>query len=353
MIDETTELSLGDTPRRLLEVENLRKYFKRTKGFTKRVVGTVKAVDGASFHVDRGETLALVGESGSGKTTLGRSVLRAIEPTGGTVRYNLEGKGSVDFLSLSRNDLKDARRDLSMVFQDPYSSLNPRLSVLEIVGEPLRNYNQIANQAELEERVSELLRQVRLDPDYMSRYPHAFSGGQRQRIAIARALSLQPKFVVADEPVSALDVSVQAQILNLMKELQAEFGLTYLIVAHNLAVVEYIADRVAVMYVGQIVEQASTQELFGNPLHPYTEALLSAVPKGDPDLKSDRIILEGDVADPANAPSGCYFHPRCRYCKDICREKAPELKSVGGADDTHVAACHFVDTLSLTGVESH
>ncbi len=334
----------------LLKVSNLKKHFIRTKGFQRRVTGTVRAVDGASFHIDPGETLALVGESGSGKTTLGRSILRAIEPTSGEVSYAFKDAAPIDFLALDRNGLKAIRRHLSMVFQDPYSSLNPRLSVLEIVGEPLVNYGAIKGKRALEDRVSELMGMVRLDSEYMSRYPHAFSGGQRQRIAIARALALRPQFIVADEPVSALDVSVQAQILNLLKELQQELDLTFLFVAHNLAVIEYVANRVAVMYVGQIVELSDTQEVFRNPLHPYTEALLSAVPKGDPDAKGERIILEGDVADPADPPSGCYFHPRCRYAQAECREHTPPLRQVGGDGPAHHAACHFADKLSLTGV---
>ena len=311
----------------------------------------MKAVDGVSLHIRSGETLALVGESGSGKTTLGRSVLRAIEPTSESVTYHLKDDKPIDFMALDRTDLKEIRRHLSMVFQDPYSSLNPRMSVLDIVGEPLVNYGVMRRRRQVRERVAELLRMVLLDPEYMGRYPHAFSGGQRQRIAIARALSLDPQFIVLDEPVSALDVSVQAQVLNLLKELQDELNLTYLFIAHNLAVIEYVSSRVAVMYVGRIVEMSATQEVFRRPRHPYTEALLSAVPKGDPDNRSERIVLEGDVADPANPPSGCYFHPRCRYAEAICRERTPPLIDVRAPHEAeHLAACHFADELELAGV---
>ena len=335
----------------LLQVEDLKTHFVRTHGLRRKVTGIVKAVDGVSLHIRSGETLALVGESGSGKTTLGRSVLRAIEPTSGSVSYRLKDDTPTNFLALGRTGLTEMRRHLSMVFQDPYSSLNPRMSVLDIVGEPLVNYGVMRRRRQVRERVAELLRMVLLDPEYMGRYPHAFSGGQRQRIAIARALSLDPQFIVLDEPVSALDVSVQAQVLNLLKELQDELNLTYLFIAHNLAVIEYVSSRVAVMYVGRIVEMSATQEVFRSPRHPYTEALLSAVPKGDPDNRSERIVLEGDVADPANPPSGCYFHPRCGYAKAICRERTPELIDVSASHEAeHLAACHFAEELKLAGV---
>lgn len=336
----------------LLRVEDLKKHFVRTHGLRRKVTGIVKAVDGVSFHIRSGETLALVGESGSGKTTLGRSVLRAIEPTSDSITYHLkDDDGQIDFMALDTTALKEIRRHLSMVFQDPYSSLNPRMSVLDIVGEPLVNYGVMRRKGQIQERVAELLRMVRLDPEYMGRYPHAFSGGQRQRIAIARALSLDPQFIVLDEPVSALDVSVQAQVLNLLKELQDELNLTYLFIAHDLAAIEYVSSRVAVMYVGRIVEMSATEEVFRSPRHPYTEALLSAVPKGDPDNRSERIVLEGDVADPANPPSGCFFHPRCRYAKDICRERTPPLIDVRASHEAeHLAACHFAEELKLAGV---
>ena len=332
----------------LLTVNNLQKYFIRTKGFRKRIIGTVKAVDNASFHIDPGETLALVGESGSGKTTLGRSIIRAIEPTAGDIVYDFDGT-ETDVSALDKRALKDFRRHLSIVFQDPFSSLNPRMNVMEIVGEPLVNYQAVKNRRQLADRVAELLELVRLNPQYMARYPHAFSGGQRQRIAVARALALNPKFVVADEPVSALDVSVQAQVLNLLKELQSRLDLTYLFVGHNLAVIEYVASRTAVMYVGRIVELGDTDEVFRNPLHPYTEALLSAVPKGDPDAARDRIVLTGDPADPANRPSGCFFHPRCRYAQQICREQQPPLNDFPAHGRQHLSACHFASELSLVG----
>jgi peptide/nickel transport system ATP-binding protein len=296
----------------LLEIKNLKKYFPIKRGFFDRTVGHVKAVDDVSFYVQPGETLGLVGESGCGKTTTGRVVLRALDPSEGEIWFDDPEMGRVNVATLDKSQLKRLRRNMQMVFQDPYSSLNPRMTLLQNVGEPLV-VNKVARGKELEDRVAYLLRVVGLRPEYMNRYPHAFSGGQRQRIGIARALALNPKLVVLDEPVSALDVSVQAQILNLLQDLQAQFGLTYLFIAHDLSVVEHISDRVAVMYVGQLVESATTAELFTNPLHPYTEALLSAVPQPDPRARREPIVLPGDVADPANPPSGCYFHPRCRY----------------------------------------
>jgi len=337
----------------LLKVKDLQKYFLRTKGFMKKVIGTVKAVDKVNFFIREGETLALVGESGCGKTTTGRCILRAIEPTSGKILFKMNGENkSINMIDLNKEELKETRMNMAMIFQDPYSSLNPRMTILEIVGEPFIIHRVVTKRKELEEKVAGLLRMVRLDPGYMRRYPHAFSGGQRQRIAIARALSLRPKFIVADEPVSALDVSVQAQILNLLGELQEKLNLTYLFVAHNLAVVEYVSNRVAVMYVGKIVELANTEELFTNPKHPYTEALLSAVPKPDPHYKKKRIILKGDIADPANPPSGCYFHPRCRYAKEICRDKEPPFINIAGDEEhPHYVACHFKDKLKLMGIE--
>ena len=338
----------------LLKVKDLQKYFLRTKGFMKKVIGTVKAVDKVNFFIREGETLALVGESGCGKTTTGRCILRAIEPTSGKILFKTNSKDKpVNMVNLDKNELKKVRKDMAMIFQDPYSSLNPRMTILETVGEPFITYRVVTKRRELEEKVAELLRMVRLDPEYMRRYPHAFSGGQRQRVAIARALSLRPKFIVADEPVSALDVSVQAQILNLLGELQEKLNLTYLFVAHNLAVVEYVSNRVAVMYVGKMVELAGTDELFINPKHPYTEALLSAVPKPDPHYKKKRIILKGDIADPANPSSGCYFHPRCRYAKEICKDKEPSFINITGSEEyPHYVACHFADRLSLLGIKS-
>lgn len=323
----------------LLDVSDLKMYFPIRKGFLQNVVGHVKAVDAVNFSLCCGETLGLVGESGCGKTTVGRCLIRAYQPTGGAIRYRNENDQTVDLAQMPESMLKPYRRELRMIFQDPYASLNPRMTVLDIVGEPLF-VQGIAKGKDLEDRVAELLRKVGLRPEYMRRYPHAFSGGQRQRIGVARALALDPRVVICDEAVSALDVSVQAQILNLLLDLQAEFNLTYLFISHDLSVVEYIANRVAVMYVGKMVEIASTATLFAIPKHPYTEALLSAVPKPDPRLRGQRIILEGDVADPANPPSGCYFHPRCRYAKSICKTEEPPLRDLG---DKHFVACHFAE----------
>ena len=340
---------------KLLQVTDLVKHFAVVRGLLRRAVSTVRAVDGVSFFVRAGEVLGLVGESGCGKTTTGRCIIRALDPTSGSVRFSLDGDTEpVDIASLKEAELKSIWRQMSMIFQDPYSSLNPRMNILETVGEPLITHAIVSKKKELEERVARLLRDVSLDPEYMRRYPHAFSGGQRQRIAIARALAVSPKFIVADEPVSALDVSVQAQILKLMQELKDRFHLTYLFIAHNLAVVEYVSERVAVMYVGKVVELADTEEIFFNPMHPYTEALLSAVPKTEPKYRHEkrRIVLTGDVADPANPPSGCYFHPRCPYAKEICKTEEPSLVNYGGdAASPHLVACHFADSLSLAGIE--
>ena len=329
-----------------LAVNHLKMHFPIYRGFVQRVVGHVKAVDDVSLSVRSGETLGLVGESGCGKTTVGRCIVRAYEPTAGEIQYRTTRGEIVNLATLPKQDLKPYRRELRLIFQDPYASLNPRMNVLNIVGHPLKIHG-IAQGKELEDRVGSLLKRVGLQPEYMRRYPHAFSGGQRQRIGIARALALEPRVVICDEPVSALDVSVQAQILNLMQDLQAEFNLTYIFISHDLSVVEYIANRVAVMYVGKLVEVAPTETLFASPRHPYTEALLSAVPKPDPRLRSKRILLEGDVADPANPPSGCYFHPRCRYVQDQCKIEMPGLREIAPG---HLAACHFAETLTLQGV---
>ncbi len=329
-----------------LVVNNLKMHFPIYRGFIRQVVGHVKAVDDVSLGVRSGETLGLVGESGCGKTTVGRCIVRAYEPTAGEILYRNERGEIVNLATLPKQDLKTYRRQLRMIFQDPYASLNPRMNVLNIVGQPLKIHG-IAKGKELEDRVAALLKRVGLQPEYMRRYPHAFSGGQRQRIGIARALALEPRVVICDEPVSALDVSVQAQILNLMQDLQADFNLTYIFISHDLSVVEYVANRVAVMYVGKLVEVASTDALFAAPKHPYTEALLSAVPKPDPRLRSKRILLEGDVADPANPPGGCYFHPRCRYTQDRCKTEPPVLREIASA---HSVACHFAEALSLRGV---
>ncbi len=329
-----------------LQIKDLKMHFPIQRGFLRRTVGHVKAVDGVSFHVAAGETLGLVGESGCGKTTIGRCIMRAYTPTAGQMLYRNASGATVDLTTVPAKDLKPYRRELRMIFQDPYSSLNPRMTVMDIVGDPLIVHG-LAKGKELEDRVAALLKRVGLRPEYMRRYPHAFSGGQRQRIGLARSLALDPRLVIADEPVSALDVSVQAQILNLMRDLQRELNLTYIFISHDLSVVEYIADRVAVMYVGKLVEVSETEELFYNPRHPYTEALLSAVPKPDPRLRLKRIVLQGDVADPAHPPSGCYFHPRCQYAKDRCKQEEPALHQVG---PDHMAACHFANELALSGI---
>ena len=336
----------------LLEVRNLVKHFQRTRGLRRQVTGVVKAVDDVSFTVHAGETLALVGESGCGKTTTGRCIQRAVEPTSGQVLFHPDGAdAAVNVPELGRSELKEVMTQMGMIFQDPYSSLNPRMTIAQTIAEPFVIHGTLGSRREMEERVAELLRMVRLDPVYMTRYPHAFSGGQRQRIAIARALALMPKFIVADEPVSALDVSVQAQILELLQDLQQDHHFAYLFIAHNLAVVEYFSERIAVMYVGKIVELTSTRRLFAMPRHPYTEALFSAVPKPDPRSRGKRILLGGDIADPANPPSGCYFHPRCRFAQPICREQEPPLVEVGtDSGDPHLAACHFARELELAGV---
>jgi peptide/nickel transport system ATP-binding protein len=330
----------------LLEIRDLKKYFPIEKGLLRRVTGYVRAVDGVNLVIREGKTLGLVGESGCGKTTLGHCVLRAVQPTSGNVFFRSEGQ-VVDLATLDRGQLRPYRKHIQMVFQDPYSSLDPRKTVFDIIAEPLI-VNRIVQGRVLETKVRDMAEAVGLNYRYLKRYPHAFSGGQRQRIGIARALILNPDLVVCDEPVSALDVSIQAQILNLLQDLQAQFHLTYLFVAHDLSVVEHISDEIAVMYVGKLVEHAETTELFRHPFHPYTEALLSAVPRPDPDLPLQEIPLSGEVPSPANPPSGCYFHPRCRYAQPICSQEEPPLVSVGG---THLAACHFAGQLKLQGVE--
>jgi peptide/nickel transport system ATP-binding protein len=345
-ISQTNPSNAGTDPQKpLLEVTALKKYFPIQRGFLKRVVGHVKAVDNVNFYINKGETLALVGESGCGKTTTGRCVMRAIDPTSGKVLYQDPTLGLVDIAQLDQKQVRAVRRSIRMIFQDPYASLNPRMTLQEIVGAPLRAMG-LMHAKEIEERVAEMLVLVGLRPEYMRRYPHAFSGGQRQRIGLARALAPSPTFVVCDEPVSALDVSVQAQILNLLKDLQEKMGLTYLFVAHDLSVVAHISDRVAVMYVGKIVELASTPELFVNPKHPYTEALMSAIPLPDPRPREKRVLLAGEVANPANPPSGCYFHPRCTYCKDICKMEEPAFAEITPG---HYVKCHRAAELSLIG----
>ena len=322
----------------LLQVRNLKKYFPIKQGFFNQVVGQIRAVDGISFDLYHGECLGLVGESGSGKTTVGRSILRALSPTDGQVLFRLDDR-SYDLATATEETLRPLRQHMQMIFQDPYSSLNPRMTVFDIIGEPLL-VNGVSDKSEREQRVQELLTQVGLKPEHMRRYPHAFSGGQRQRIGIARALALHPKLIVADEPVSALDVSVQAQVLNLLQELQETFQLTYLFIAHDLSVVGHISDRIAVMYAGKLVELGATDELFRQPRHPYTEALLAAVPVPEPSRDRKRTLLSGEVADPANLPSGCVFHPRCPYAEDRCKTEVPEFREIATG---HLARCHLVE----------
>ena len=329
------------TAESILKVENLKMYFPIKRGVIQRTVGYVHAVDDVSFEVRKGETLGLVGESGCGKTTTGRTILQLYKATEGHVFF--QGK---DLTKLRGEEMRLIRRQIQMIFQDPYASLNPRMTVEQIVGEPLVIHG-LARGNEIRERVKKLLSMVGLNPAYVDRYPHEFSGGQRQRIGLARTLSLNPRLVIADEPVSALDVSVQAQVLNLLKGLQEELGLTLIFIAHDLSVVEHISDRIAVMYVGKIVEMAETNELLRNPLHPYTEALLSSIPPADPDIHPNRIRLEGEVPSPANPPAGCIFHPRCSYAKAECKQEVPILTEISPG---HFVSCHFAKELHLRGI---
>lgn len=365
MIEPTDNVvrPMATDARTLLEVRHLKMWFARRRGFLGRDISYVKAVDDVSFSIRRGETLGLVGESGCGKTTVGRCIARVYTPTAGEILYYedapLTSNGAsprtpVDLAKLDRNDLRRYRQQIRMIFQDPYSSLNPRMTIFESVGEVLK-VNHVASGTELEDRVAGLLRRVGLRPEYMRRYPHAFSGGERQRIVIARALATNPRLIVADEAVSALDVSIRSQILNLLEDLQDEFGLTYLFIAHDLSVIEHICDRVNVMYVGKLVESAESRDLYIRPRHPYSEALMSAVPIHNPRLrnKERRIRLQGDVADPSNPPSGCYFHPRCRYAQERCVHEEPPLRRIETSEPSqadHEAACHFAEELTLRGL---
>ncbi|HET8680070.1 MAG TPA: dipeptide ABC transporter ATP-binding protein [bacterium] len=338
----------GSSPglRPLLDVRNLRKYFPIQRGFRRRVIGHIRAVDDVSFSINQGETLGLVGESGCGKTTAARCILRALQPTSGEILFQAADGHVADLATLSPAELRPLRPQIQLIFQDPYGSLNPRMPIFDIVGEPLL-VNGMKDRKKRVEHVAELLRLVGLRPEYMQRFPHAFSGGQRQRVGIARALALHPRLVVADEPVSALDVSVQAQVLNLLLDLQRELNLTYLFIGHNLAVVKHICDRVAVMYVGKIVEMAPTRELYATPRHPYTAALLAAVPVPDPRQRAGDIELKGEVPSPADPPSGCYFHPRCPHAVDLCRTQTPVLREISPG---HFVSCHRADELQLRGV---
>lgn len=331
----------------LVSVRELKKYFPISRGWLQRQVGEVRAVDDLSFDIRKGETFGLVGESGSGKSTVARLILRAYTLTGGSIRFR-RADGSIDDISdLDEAALRPVRREMQMIFQDPYSSLDPRMTLLDLVGEPLVIHG-VGTRAEIRDRVAELLGLVGLRPEYVTRYPHAFSGGQRQRIGIARALALNPSFIAADEAVSALDVSVAAQNINLLQDLQEKFGLTYMFITHDLGMVEHISDRIGVMYVGRMVELGETEEIFRKPYHPYTEALLSAVPQPDPRRRQDgkRIILKGEIADPANPPKGCAFHPRCPYATDLCSQEIPALRKLHGRQ----VRCHHAEKLDLKGV---
>jgi len=321
----------------LLTVNNLKKYFPIKTGLVKRTTGNVKAVDGVSFNIKKGKVLGIVGESGCGKSTLGRTILRLLTPTEGEVFY--EGKSVFD---MDHKEMNKMRTKMQIIFQDPYSSLNPRLPVYDIVGEAMLQHSIVKNKKEMKEKAIEIIGKCGLFPEQADRYPHQFSGGQRQRICIARALAVNPDFVVCDEAVSALDVSIQSQIINLLKDAQEDFGLTYMFISHDLSVVKFISDEIAVMYVGQIVEKGSKRQIFSNPLHPYTEALLSAAPSFDPSYKQNekRIILKGDIPSPANPPKGCRFHTRCSYARDICKEEIPEYREI---NDGHYAMCHKVN----------
>lgn len=327
-------------PTPLIQVQDLKKHFAIRRGMLRRQVGAIQAVDGVSFDIMQGETLGLVGESGCGKSTVGRSILHLLRPTSGRIVFD-----NRDLTKMSQGNLRKARRDMQIIFQDPYASLNPRMTVGEIIEEPLIVHNVTKKGSERKERVNELLQLVGLNPYFANRYPHEFSGGQRQRIGIARALATNPSFIVADEPISALDVSIQAQVVNLLDDLKQELGLTYLFIAHDLAMVRYISDRVAVMYLGRIVELSNRDSVYDQPLHPYTQALLSAIPLPDPDKENRRhqIVLEGEVPSPSNPPSGCRFHPRCAYATEVCQEVDPEFRNLGRVGQAHWVACHHAE----------
>lgn len=336
------------TDQLIMQVQNLVKEYPASEGLGRsRRAASVKAVSDISFTIHKGETFSLVGESGCGKTTLGRCLVRGIEATSGQVYYFTEDGQKVDFLQLKKQAYKEVRQDIQMIFQDPYSSLNPRMTVYDIISEPLRASTQLTK-SEIEKMVVEMAERTGLNASYLRRYPHAFSGGQRQRIGIARALITNPRVIVCDEAVSALDVSVQAQIINLLKDLQQQYQMTYLFISHDLSVVNHISDRIAVMYLGRIVELGTTEVLFQQPKHPYTQALLSSVPNPDPAIKRERIILQGEVPNPANPPQGCHFHPRCEYKTSLCETTAPELQEVG---EGHLAACHYANELMLKGIK--
>jgi len=328
----------------LLEVENLKQFFPIKAGLLNTTVANVQAVNDVSFSLKTGETLGLVGESGSGKTTTGRCIVRLYDPTSGSIRFRSQ-QGEVEISQLNKRQLKPIRRDIQMLFQDPNSSLNARMRVEDIVAEPLEIHN-IGNRRSRRERVEYLLDEVGLGAEMLNRFPHQLSGGQRQRIGVARALSIEPRLVICDEPVSALDVSVQAQVLNLLSDLQEEFGLTYIFIAHDLSVVEYISDRVMVMYLGKIMESAPTKKIYNRPTHPYTEALLNAIPKRGKHGHRKRLVLKGDIPSPVNPPSGCVFHTRCKYVEDKCKKEIPPLRPLASDPETEVA-CHFADELEL------
>ena len=330
----------------ILDAKGVKKYFPINSSFLKRHVGDVYAVDDVDVYVREGETIGIVGESGCGKTTLGRTLLRAVHPTAGVCNFVNRNGETQDVFQLNGKQLREIRRDMQMIFQDPYASLNPRMIIKDIIGEPLK-YNVKMSKSEITERVKELLDLVGLNPRHLERYPHAFSGGQRQRVGIARALATTPRFIVCDEAVSALDVSVQAQVINLLQKLQERLNLSYMFISHDLSVIQHISDRVGVMYVGKMVELATSDEIFRKPLHPYTEALLSAKPIADPRIKRQKILLEGETPNPAKPPSGCYFHPRCQYAEERCKVERPEYRELAPG---HFVACHRADGLDLAGV---